>query len=382
MLYRPKYRDADRIYGLDLSKKTFKGCCLDRGSNFERYKAIQGEMNSVGQLKFISQLSEGDWVAIEGGSSSANFARTIIENSKAKVFMLNPGKLQIIFKTSCKTDSKDAVKIAELLRDMHPSKWPLIPIPTRKEIDERSLVNEHIFYKKQRTSYLNRLHSIFNLHGICDLKKRDLRENENRVALIEKHFVSDSSVYRTAMIENDMINSVELALDAIDERIKEEIILAHPREALAWLSIPSVGLLTAAACIAYIGNGDRFDSAAQIRNYVGLLPYISQSGESFKSGGVTSYGCMPIRRNIVQAAWCCANAGYANSLTESWNELKERNKKGQKAAVAIANKMLTIGYALLKNGTIYSGCENYEYLERKLKTNKITAIITCMNQMQ
>lgn len=382
MLYRPKYWDADRIYGLDLSKKTFKGCCLDSASNFERHKAIQGQMDSAGQLKFISQLSERDWVAIEGGSSSANFARTIIENSKAKVFMLNPGKLQIIFKTSCKTDSKDAVKIAELIRDMHPSKWPLIPIPTRKEIDERSLVNEHIFYKKQRTSYINRLHSIFNLHGICGLKKSDLKENEDRIDLIEKHFVSDSSAYRTAMIENDMINSVELALDAIDERIKEEIILAHPREALAWLSIPSVGLLTAAACIAYVGNGDRFDSAAQLRNYVGLLPYISQSGESFKSGGVTSYGCMPIRRNIMQAAWSSANAKYANSLTNSWNELKARNKKGQKAAVAIANKMLTIGYALLKTETIYRGCDNYEYLERKLKTNKITAIITCMNQMQ
>ena len=90
---------------------------------------------------------------------------------------------------------------------------------------------------------------------------------------------------------------------------------------------------------------------------------------------------MPIRRNIMQAAWNCANASYANSLTDSWNELKARNKKGQKAAVAIANKMLTIGYALLKTGTIYHGCDNYEYLERKLKANKITAIISCMNQM-
>ena len=63
------------------------------------------------------------------------------------------------------------------------------------------------------------------------------------------------------------------------------------------------------------------------------------------------------------------------------NKLKARNKKGQKAAVAVANRMLTIGYALLKTGSIYRDCENYEYLERKLKTNKITAINTSMEQM-
>lgn len=381
MLYRPKHQDADRIYGLDLSKKPFKGCCLDSESSFEKHRAIQGQMNSAGQLKFISQLTDRDWVAIEGGSSSSNFALSIMENSKAQVFMLNPGKLHIIFRTSCKTDSKDAVKIAEILRDMHPSKWPLIPVPTRQEIEERSLVNEQIFYKKQRTSYINRLHSIFNLHGICDLKKSDLKENEDRKALIEMYFEDASAAYRTAMAENDMINSAELALETIEERIRKEIILAHPKEALAWLSIPSIGLLTAAACIAYIGNGDRFDSAAQLMNYVGLLPYISQSGESFKSGGVTAYGCMPIRRNIIQAAWSCANARYANSLTDYWNKLKARNKKGQKAAVAVANRMLTIGYALLKTGSIYRDCENYEYLERKLKANKITAINTSMEQM-
>lgn len=381
MLYRPNFRDADRIYGLDLSKKTFKGCCLDSANSFEKHKAIQGQMNSEGQLKFISQLTERDWVAIEGGSSSANFAGTIMENSKAQVFMLNPGKLQIIFKTSCKTDSKDAVKIAEILRDMHPSKWPLIPIPTRQEIEERSLVNEQIFYKQEMTAYINRLHAIFNLHGVCDLKKSDLKKKEKREALIEKYFSANPAAFKTASLENEMICAVERALETIEERIKNEIILAHPQEALAWLSIPSVGLLTAATCIAYIGNGDRFDSAAQLRNYVGLLPYISQSGELFKSGGVTSYGCMPIRRNIMQAAWSCANASYANSLTESWNKLKARNKKGQKAAVAIANKMLTIGYALLKSKTIYEGCESHDYLERKLANNKITAINTYMDQM-
>lgn len=199
--------------------------------------------------------------------------------------------------------------------------------------------------------------------------------------MIEKYFSANPAAFKTASLENEMICAVERALETIEERIKNEIILAHPQEALAWLSIPSVGLLTAATCIAYIGNGDRFDSAAQLRNYVGLLPYISQSGELFKSGGVTSYGCMPIRRNIMQAAWSCANASYANSLTESWNKLKARNKKGQKAAVAIANKMLTIGYALLKSKTIYEGCESHDYLERKLANNKITAINTYMDQM-
>ena len=54
--------------------------------------------------------------------------------------------------------------------------------------------------------------------------------------------------------------------------------------------------------------------------------------------------------------------------------LYDRGKKGQKAAVAVANKILNIGYALCKSRSTYSyeGCETE--LRRKLKSYGLEAI--------
>ena len=185
MIERPVFRDAERIIGLDLSKKHFTGCILLKEEGFIKRHPINGDMDATGQANFIVMLEEGDWVAIEGGTSSSMFARNMLEHSNAKVFMLNPTKLHIIFQTAVKTDQKDAVKIAELMRDMDPQNWPLLEIPTAKESSERMLINMWIFTKEQRTKNINKLHAIFNQCGIPDLKKSDLKDAEKRVSLID-----------------------------------------------------------------------------------------------------------------------------------------------------------------------------------------------------
>ena len=58
-------------------------------------------------------------------------------------------------------------------------------------------------------------------------------------------------------------------------------------------------MITCASIMAYIGDCSRFYSAKQLRNYVGLVPIIDQSGDHNWQGGTTSFGCLPVRRNIV-----------------------------------------------------------------------------------
>ena len=53
------------------------------------------------------------------------------------------------------------------------------------------------------------------------------------------------------------------------------------------------------------------------------------------------------------------------SLTEYSKSLYDRGKKGQKAAVAVANKIMNIGYALCKSRSTYS----YEGCETELRGN-------------
>ena len=161
-LHMAKLEGFDRIIGMDLSKRTFKACLLTREKNFEDRKIFSGSMTNEGRKHILSQLGKTDVVAIEGGTSSNNFAREL-EKVAGKVFLLNPGKLHIIFQSQRKTDAADCAKIAKFIRDTHEDNICDMEIPTEAESELREVVNSYNFAKKQRTQLINKLHSIFNI---------------------------------------------------------------------------------------------------------------------------------------------------------------------------------------------------------------------------
>lgn len=376
IIERPERMEARRIFGLDLSKKTFTGCMLDLVDPRPRPPVFDGRMTGDGWLKLCGRLGKDDYVVMEGGTSSAYMARFLERHSEAKVFLLNPCKLHIIFESMNKTDRNDAIRIAKYLRDTNPESWCLIPITSEDEASMRSIVSSQIFMKETRTKLINKLHAIFNHNGVSYLKKSDLKEQSRRYELAY-NLLPTEIAKSDATLVCGQIDSIEMACDSYEEMCRQ-ILLFHPKEALAWLSLPGVGLLTASACVAYIGDGRRFSTASQIRNYVGLVPRIDQSGMKEHIYGVNHFGCMPVRRNIVQAAWAVGMIGTGNTLTEKWKGYVARGKKGQRAAVAIANDLVTIGWTLLKKQQLYNGFGDYEYLKRKLRQLKLMAIDSSM----
>lgn len=372
---RPNELTASRIIGMDLSKKTLVGCILSNEDGFQKKTFFNGQMNTGGRTALASKMTEGDAVFMEGGSSSFTLARYLKNNTEADVFVLNPMQLHIIFESMCKTDKQDAAKLAKYGRDAHPENWCLIPIPTEQESAERSIMNLHISYSQFRTKIVNKLHAVFNGQGYPDLKKSDLKNSETRRLYASKLLDNESATY-SAEILMDFLDFTELQIESIHKRITE-ICLAHPKEARSWLSIPGIGDITAATLIAYVGTGERFGTAAQLRNYVALIPRRDQSGNIDKQLGISKFGCMPIRRHIVQGAWGIKAFRRECSLTRYWKELQKRGKIGQKASVAIANKMLTIGFALLRSGGLYEMPDQEEYFRTKLISYKLEALIDC-----
>ena len=64
-----------------------------------------------------------------------------------------------------------------------------------------------------------------------------------------------------------------------------------------------IDTLTALALVCEIGDWHRFARADQLAAWVGLVPSLSQSGESRQSGGITKTGSRHARRLLVEAAW-------------------------------------------------------------------------------
>ncbi len=242
---RPSRFEARRIFGLDLSKKALKACFLDEETCFEKTHIFDERMNDEGRLRLARRFRKGDYVAMEGGSSTSFLARYLMEHTEAEVFVLNPCKLHIIFKSSCKTDKQDCIKIAGYIRDTHPSNWCLIPIPTYEETSLRSLMNGYISNGREWTRDVNQMHAVFNLNGISFLKRSDLKRSEKRHALVSRHFDDNGSIAGLqARLMLHGIDSIELHADAYDELVRKAL-LSRPRETLIWMSLPGIGPLTA-----------------------------------------------------------------------------------------------------------------------------------------
>ena len=368
-----------RIIGLDLSKATFKGCILS-GEGFVQRKNFSGEMkqDESGYVLINNTIQEGDIVLMEAGSSTFNLARYLLRNSKAEdVVVLNPANLRIIWDSQRKNDKADAMKIACIARDMRPEAWPRVTVPSEKEQSERSIIMHWIFLRKQETMLLNRFFALFNGLGFPEIDKSRLKKDAGfRIQTINDLLSFNDLAFTDAIMLEEQISTVQRQLSFMEDRMRN-ICLDHPQQALAWLSIPGIGLVNAATLIAYIGDGSRFSRPDQLLNYAGMVPKQNQSGTVDVKGKITKRGCTAIRRSIVQGAQVLIQLPPTCDITKFAYRKKKECPFNGKVAVAVANRMLRTGLALLHHNDLYRPTiENgFDKLERKLAGNKLQALV-------
>ena len=368
-----------RIIGLDLSKATFKGCIL-YGEGFVRRKNFSGEMrrDESGYVLINNTIQAGDIVLMEAGSSSFSLARYLQKNSKASdVVVLNPAHLRIIWDSQKKNDKADAMKIACIARDMRPEAWPRVTVPSEKEQSERSVIMHWIFLRKQETMLCNRFFALFNSLGYPEIDKSRLKKDQDfRVQTINDLLSFSELAFTDAIMLEEQITIVQRQLSFMEDRLRS-ICLDHPRQALAWLSIPGIGLVNAATLIAYIGDGSRFSKPDQLMNYAGMVPKQNQSGTVDIKGKITKRGCSAIRRSIVQGAQVLIQLPPTCDITKFAYRKKKECPFNGKVAVAVANRMLRTGLALLHHKDLYRPIieDGFDRLERKLAGNKLQALV-------
>ncbi len=115
--------------------------------------------------------------------------------------------------------------------------------------------------------------------------------------------------------------------------------------ALALLSVPGIGVLTATALIAQVGDIHRFRSGRHFAAYLGLTPRESSSGHSRRLGRTTKRGNSYLRMMLIQGARAALRAGMITEEPDdirTW-ALKIRNRRSYNlAAVALTNKLARI----------------------------------------
>lgn len=122
------------------------------------------------------------------------------------------------------------------------------------------------------------------------------------------------------------------------------------------LSIPGIGLLTATALVAFIGDVQRFASCRRFASFLGITPREHSSGLTRRLGRISKRGDVYLRMLLIHGArsvLLAAKRAKQPDRLRAWALLLQQRRGHNKAAVALANKMARIVWAVWRHETSY-----------------------------
>jgi transposase len=294
-----------------------------------------------------------------------------------------------------KTDVKDTEWIADLLRHGLIAKSFVPPKPIR---ELRDLLRYRRKLVESRTAERNRLHKlletaniklatvasdIFGVSGMAmlqalvrddstpsqmaQLAKKRLRKKlpELELALegrVEEHhrFILQMQLARLEQVDEHVAK--------LDERIDAKLV-PYREHHIRLMAIPGIDRVIAATIVAELGTDmSVFKSAAHLAAWAGVCPGNNESAGRRKRGPARK-GNVHLMTALVEAAHG-ASSTRGSYLRDKFHRLKAR-RGYQRAAVAIAHKILNAVHVMLSTGAHYKDLGD-AYLD-SIDTQRVTA---------
>jgi transposase len=298
--------------------------------------------------EFAKQLRAEDRVALEATGNALAIAR-IIRPHVSEVMIVNTRQLQAIANSKQKTDRHDARTLAQLLAaGMLEHSW----LPDDLTRQARRRTGRRANLVSARAKCKNEVLAV--LH----------RNLKNRPPMTDAFGTAGRQWLAGQLLPADERDTIDAALRQIDflteeitiiERDLAEFVLASP-QARRLLTVPGVGMITAATFLAQIGTatGDinRFSTPRKLIGYLGLDPKVRQSGNGpAYTGRISKEGAAQVRHVLVESATTAIRSpGPIRAFYE-----RIRNRRGHPIAiVATARKMAKLFWHLLTNDQDYA----------------------------
>lgn len=347
--------------GVDLHKHQITVCFLsvDGKEKIEVYFFNNlGLKRFVEELKRLKDLGYELELAVETTGNSEYFHNQV-KSSVDKIIILNTLKINPLMKSYKKTDKNDSRNIAFFLsKNMLEGYSVNIPSEEAKAL-RRLLKSRHILMKA-RIGIKNQIHGILLGNGE-ETKKRFLTSKKGRDNLRKMNYPEQKIL--NILVDN--IDNLDNRIEEIENKVEEEIKGKKSRENEIITSIPGIGEVISASIIAGIDNIERFVDSKSLCAYVGLVPYVNNSGEEVRHGKITKTGPGYMRTALVQAVLAMLRSKKMKNhpLVLNYYKMKESKCSG-KAIIATARKLISIIWTLLKRN------ETFDYnFYIKLKEN-------------
>jgi transposase len=281
--------------GLDVHARSVAAAAIDGVTG----ELVQAKLTPAHDhiRSWIGELTGPVAVAYEAGPTGFGLYRSLTE-AGIRCVVAAPSKLQRPAGDRVKTDAKDAVHLARLLRlgELTP-----VAVPTAEQEAARDLVRARedcrgdLMRARHRLSKLLLRQGIVYSGGKAWTDMHNLWLRQQRFDSIATHLTFESD-YDTVLSVTARRRRLDAAIDefAADGEFTP---LVHRLGCLR-----GVATLTAFSLAVEIGDWTRF-TGNTIGSFVGLVPSEHSSGASRVQGSITKTGNTHARRLLVEAAW-------------------------------------------------------------------------------
>lgn len=334
------------VIGLDLAKNVFQIHAID-----ENGKVVLNKKLSRAQMRKYFVKLPPCLIGMEACGGSHYWNRVLTELGH-RVRMMAPAFVKPYLKSN-KNDRNDAEAICEAVQR------PSMRFVEPKGPEQQAVLHLHHARQqlvRQRVALSNHMRAVLAEYGVClptgvkvvtQRLPAILEEWENDLPMLTRHLLAELKAEHDQLIER--VQRLEGLLKSWHKNSDQSQRLE---------AIPGIGVLTASALAATVGDGKGFRNGRQLAAYLGLVPRQASSGGKDRLLGISKRGDSYLRSLLIHGARAVIHhvrrrlrAGLPGR--NPWIELLLQRCHVNEVAVALANKMARIAWVLLARDENY-----------------------------
>ena len=324
---------------IDTSKHVF----ALHGVDEQERPVLRRELRRAQVEAFFSKLDSTE-VVLEACGGSHHWGR-VLSRLGHRVRLI-PAQYVKPFVKRAKNDRNDAEAISEA------ASRPTMPSVALKTVDQQAsaiILKHREMLVAQRTQAINALRGHAAEFGVVAAKGRV------QVAALLDKLAADEAVPAVGQAMFARMGAHIAALDQQIAALDDELMALHKANPVSQLlaEIPGIGPVTAITLAATIEPGN-FASGRHFAAWLGLTPKEHSTGGRQRLGRISKAGNERLRQLLVVGATSVIRFAKPGSRSASAWLLQLLERKPRKlAAVALANKMARIVWAMMARGEAY-----------------------------
>jgi transposase len=327
--------------GLDIAKNVFQVHGIDAAEKV----VVRKQLRRGQVMKFFTALPPC-LVGMEACATAHYWTRELTKLGHEVRLM--PAKDVKAYVKRNKNDAADAEAICEAVRR------PTMRFVGVKSAEQQGRLMQHRtrdLLLRQQTQVINALRAHMAELGIVAAQGRE--GLKQLLAIIADQ--ADARLPLDARASLIVLAAQLRALHTMIGSIERRLMLQHrANEASKRLqSIPGIGIIGASAIVATVTDPNAFRSGRDFAAWIGLVPRQDSTGGKQKLGPISKQGDRYLRRILVVGAHSVLRRARQNPEKYPWLTQLLARRPFKVVAIALANKMARVAWALLAGGGSY-----------------------------